>query len=337
MRERIKMKISVIIPVYNSSKYLESCIESIRNQTYANIEVLLVDDGSSDGSERICDEYAKLDERIKCIHQKNAGTSAARNTGIKHATGDYIMFMDNDDYWKETTGIETIVNQLNESNADALFFSIMHYWEDKDEFTYPKKCSRDAIVGKNPEDALKQFIQNGLLYVTVWSKVVKRSIILENNILFPVGKRNEDSEWTANMMLHVNSYDWYELPFYVYRKGHISAQTSKPNTYKMVLDLKEIILKYYELINANGRNEDFKRVYKSYLAYLYSVWMAEAEMIKEVEIKKDILEMKQISDLLDYDIDPSVKLVKMVYKFLGYNVTAKLLKCYMKRLYNIKE
>ena len=117
------MKISVIIPVYNSCSYLGACINSIRNQSYENVEIILVDDGSTDGSEKVCDQFAEKDNRIIVIHQKNSGTSVARNTGLRAASGDYIMFMDNDDYWNDTFCLEKIVEQLNESNADVLMFS----------------------------------------------------------------------------------------------------------------------------------------------------------------------------------------------------------------------
>lgn len=334
------MKISIIIPVYNSNKYLEKCIESIRMQSYSNFEIVLVDDGSTDGSEKICEQFAELDARIKCIHQKNSGTSAARNTGMKNATGEYIMFMDNDDYWNDNSCLSTISAQLQEMAADVLLFSTISYWEDKDLYVYPQsKCVRSEVVGKKPEEALKCLIENGLFYRAVWSKVIKREVILNNEIWFPVGMRNEDSEWTAHLMLCAKSYDWMETPFYVYRKGHFGAQTSKPNTYKIVSDLKEIIIKYYKIAKENEMQwtSEFKYVYLSYFAYLYSVWMAQAEMIKNTQIKEDINEMKKYVWILNYDLDPSVKLVRKVCRICGYHMTAKLLKIYMKNKYNIKD
>lgn len=333
------MKISVVIPVYNSSKYLMDCIESIRRQSYANWEIVLVDDGSSDGSEQLCDKYVESDERIICIHQKNAGTSAARNTGMKASSGDYIMFMDNDDYWNETTCLDTIVMQLQNSNADVLLFGTIDYWENKNAYVYPKtQCTRGEIVGQKPEVALERLIKKGLLYRAVWSKAIKREIIFDNEIWFPTGMRNEDSEWTARLMLCAKSYDWMEQPFYIYRKGHTGAQTSKPNTYRTVLDLKDIIIKYYEILE-NDKTEwtdELKSVCKSYFAYLYSVWMAEAEMVGEQQIKEDIKEMKKYANLLEYDLDSNVKLVRRVYRILGYDLTAKILKIYMTKKYNIK-
>lgn len=103
------MKISIIIPVYNSTLYLKQCVESILAQTYHNFEILLVDDGSTDDSPMICDEYAKKDDRIVTIHKQNGGTSDARNVGLEKASGDYITFMDNDDYWSDPDALCDII------------------------------------------------------------------------------------------------------------------------------------------------------------------------------------------------------------------------------------
>ena len=105
------MKISIIIPVYNSQQYLKKCLDSIKIQTYKNLEVILVDDGSTDNSLEICKNYAKKDQRFKVFHKKNGGTSSARNYGLKQVTGDYITFMDNDDYVNNKDAFNNIYNQ----------------------------------------------------------------------------------------------------------------------------------------------------------------------------------------------------------------------------------
>ena len=113
--------ISIIIPVYNPGEHLVKCLESIINQTYENLEIILVDDGSSDGSGELCDEYAKKDSRIICIHQENAGVSNARNKGLEIATGDYFHFPDSDDYLELDT-YEYLLNLIDEHQCDAVAF-----------------------------------------------------------------------------------------------------------------------------------------------------------------------------------------------------------------------
>ena len=119
-------KVSVIIPVYNVEKYIDKCMESVLNQTYSNLEIILVDDGSPDNSGKMCDEYAVKDNRVKVIHKENGGLSSARNAGLDIATGEYVAFIDSDDF-VETTMIEKVVSKIEETNADVCMFSHFTY------------------------------------------------------------------------------------------------------------------------------------------------------------------------------------------------------------------
>ena len=123
-------KVSVIVPVYNAQSYLEECIESIIGQTYEKIELILIDDGSKDHSPAICDQYAEKDDRIKVYHTKNAGAAHARNIGLSKATGDYIIFVDSDDFIAKET-IEKCVAKLRESQAGLLIFNLCEMTDGK--------------------------------------------------------------------------------------------------------------------------------------------------------------------------------------------------------------
>ena len=114
------MKISVIIPVYNTEKYLKECVESVLAQTYHNLEILLINDGATDLSPQICESYAKQDARIKLIHKENGGLSDTRNTGIKQCSGDYVLFLDSDDYWDDPKMVEKLVDQMQQYPVDIL-------------------------------------------------------------------------------------------------------------------------------------------------------------------------------------------------------------------------
>ena len=122
--------VSVIIPVYKIEKYLNQCVDSILKQTYHELEVILVDDRSSDKCPQICDIYAEKDKRVKVIHQENAGLSAARNSGIESANGDYIIFLDGDDFFDDTEAIERLVKRVKTTKADVLNYSYKKYYED---------------------------------------------------------------------------------------------------------------------------------------------------------------------------------------------------------------
>jgi glycosyltransferase involved in cell wall biosynthesis len=183
-------KVSIIIPVYNVEKYLRKCIDSVLNQTYKDIEVILVDDGSLDKCPQICDEYLKRDARVKVIHKKNGGLSDARNVGVKYAQGDYIGFVDSDDY-VSTQMVELLYSSITKEEADIVMGNYIHVDEtgnsidEKISFQIEKQItySRDEFV----DEVIKK---TGGYYVVACSKLYKKEIF--EKISFPLGKQHED-------------------------------------------------------------------------------------------------------------------------------------------------
>ena len=174
--------ISVIIPVYNVEEYLDDCLTSVLAQTYSNLEILLINDGSTDNSGVICDKYAQTDSRIKVFHKENGGVSSARNIGLENATGQYIAFVDPDD-WIEPNMYETIITQFEKSDVDAVFCG---YWENfSDEVKrnpvihMPEK--HDIVSGR---DALYQCLikmEDGY-FTSVWNNVFKSEVVNQQDI-----------------------------------------------------------------------------------------------------------------------------------------------------------
>ena len=301
------MKISIIIPVYNSTLYLKQCVESILAQTYHNFEILLVDDGSTDDSPMLCDEYAQKDDRIVTIHKQNGGTSDARNVGLEKASGDYITFMDNDDYWSDPDALCDIIKVISETEPDVVMHANMVYWQDKNRTVKPSSFDRTLVSGKKRKEAVENLIKAGMLSVTVWTKLVKTSLIRE--------------------------HDLYDKPFYVYRKGHETAQTSQKMKYYMVNDLKNIIIEYTQYAE-KYLDQEYRKVFYAYLAYPFAVWMGQAYLIEQNEqIKNDREIMKKYAYLLTYDINPAVRLVHRVYRILGFGLTSRILMLYIKKVY----
>lgn len=182
--------ISVIVPIYNVEKYLARCVDSIVNQTYKNLEIILVDDGSPDSCPQMCDDYAKKDSRIKVVHKKNGGLSDARNAGMAVATGEYISFIDSDDYVSDDF-FECLLDVINKENSDIAECSVVKFYEDNrfDEFsddlsvkTYDTQDAMSALIAENP------FHQH------VWNKLYKTELV--KDIPYAVGKLNEDEFWT---------------------------------------------------------------------------------------------------------------------------------------------
>ena len=150
------MKISVIIPVYNTEKYLKECVESVLAQTYHNLEILLINDGATDSSPQICESYAKQDARIKLIHKENGGLSDTRNMGIKQCSGDYVLFLDSDDYWDDPKMVEKLADQMQQYPVDILNFRYKKYMEDTKQFVPCLKSVEDIKQQEKLEKFFKE-------------------------------------------------------------------------------------------------------------------------------------------------------------------------------------
>ena len=182
--------ISVIVPIYKVEKYLNRCIESIVNQTYSNLEIILVDDGSPDHCPQMCDEWVEKDKRIKVIHKQNGGLSDARNAGLKIATGEYISFIDSDDYIASDF-FATLLAVMEKENSDVVECSVVKFYEDE---RFEKYSDNLAVTTSQTESALSGLIAENPFHQHVWNKLYKVDCL--KGILFPVGKLNEDEFWT---------------------------------------------------------------------------------------------------------------------------------------------
>lgn len=179
----MKELISVIIPVYNVEKYLNKSIESVIKQTYKELEIILVDDGSTDSSGKICDEFAQKDDRIKVIHKKNGGLSDARNAGISEAKGKYLGFIDSDDYIDKNF-YEILYNVLKKYNSDISICKHRETYTDYEENTSKLEIKEQVF---NTEQALKELLLFGEVNNYAWNKLYKKELF--NEINYPVGKK----------------------------------------------------------------------------------------------------------------------------------------------------
>lgn len=210
------MKISVIIPVYNVESYIVECVTSVLAQDYNSMEVILVNDGSSDSSGSICDAFAEKDNRVKVIHKPNSGLSDARNISIASATGEYVLFLDGDDFWADSHAVSTLVSRVKRTNADVLNFSYIKWFEDTD-----KKQPYFNNVAEMPEfrsvaEQVAYLAENGLYIASACNKMIRRSLL--DQIPFESGISSEDIPWCAKLMLSANSMDFTCVNFYMYRQ-----------------------------------------------------------------------------------------------------------------------
>lgn len=208
-------KISVIIPVYNVKEYLNQCVESVCAQSYESLEIILVNDGSTDGSDKMCDELAGTDERITVVHQENGGLSAARNTGLLKATGEYITFLDSDDYIHPKT-YESMMEQLQKYDADvaASGFQVVY---DSEENTLTGTDEALCVTGREAVLKLYRSKEEYLVTVVAWNKLYRKSA-LPKDFSFPKGRIHEDEYTSYRLLYPLSKVVYLNQNYYYYRQ-----------------------------------------------------------------------------------------------------------------------
>lgn len=213
------MTFSIIIPIYNVEKYLRQCIDSVLAENFLDCEIILVNDGSPDGCGEICDEYANKYSHIKVIHKHNGGLSDARNAGIKEAKGDYLIFLDSDDYW-----ININKNQKNYIGGGGILSDLQLLTNDKIDLILHPSSDNIRRIPKEISFTNNDFINNfealvkSNYYVSnAWTKIVRREIIIKNNLFFPKGYIHEDLPYSLALARFVKTFAIYNNPFYQYR------------------------------------------------------------------------------------------------------------------------
>lgn len=283
-------KISVIVPVYNVEQYLERCVDSIINQTYKNLEIILVNDGSTDNSGQLCDELAKKDGRIRVIHKKNGGLSDARNVGIAEAEAELIGFIDSDDYIDEDM-YEMLINNLKAANADLSMCGHYDVYNDVPEVQVTEKKTWEL----SPREAIKMVMEAKILSVTAVNKLYKKSLFSE--LKFEIGKIAEDAFIMiklldkCNKIVATNEKKYY----YVHRENSITTQKFSLkflNVIEAYEQNKEIILEKYP---------ELKEVAQTRMNWAYFYVLDRLLLDKEYNDKK--LENKLISYLKDHSKD----------------------------------
>ena len=247
--------ISIIIPVYKVEKYLEKCIESVLKQTYTNLQIILVDDGSPDNCGKICDEYAKKDPRIEVIHKVNGGLSDARNVGIAKAKGKYIGFVDSDDYIKEDM-YEILINLIKEYDADV---SICNLYDVIDGKEYIRN-NENGIQEYSRLEILKEVLLDENIQSYAWNKLYKKELFDE--IKYPIGKKYEDIGTTFYVFEKCNKIVVTSEPEYYYLKRSDSLVNNV--TESTVLDYTDIIIQRYLYTQKNI--EELRKYNNYYLA-----------------------------------------------------------------------
>lgn len=311
------VKFSIIVPVYNVEKYLSKCIESILAQSFQDYELLLVNDGSTDQSGRLCDMYALLQNKICVIHKKNGGLSDARNTGMAKAKGEYIIFVDSDDYIELET-LDKFNKELEESdNPHVMITLIKQVYEDKNSkymdenmpLHLKKNCNKNEVVEWI-------FIKSNNTWPCI-RYIVRRDFIENQDMKFLSGYLHEDIDWTTQLFLNAETFTYLNFFWYNHRMGREGSITTSNNA-KRTLDVIKLVSKNindsnYLKVNANIRVAFFRRLVSS----LYSSLRQYNNASKE-DKKNIVFALKQNCHVLKYSNTLKHNVFLLVSKVFGF-------------------
>lgn len=321
-------KISVIIPIYNTSIYLEKCLNSLVNQSLKEIEIICINDGSTDNSLEILQKYAKSDERIVIINQQNKGQSAARNVGIKVAKGEYIGFIDSDD-WADETMFEKLYNNARSYDSDISMCSVNVYDENAGKFDmndpymtlnlFPKAFKSKAFSYKDCLDFLFR------ICVTPWNKIYKSSWIQEKDLQFEEGINFEDMIFAVETLIKSEKNSIVDEPLVIYRKASLTSYSV--GNYKLdykKMDFFTIFERIEKILKENSVYKLFKDYFKFYKRNNLIYWY---EKIKNREVKKQYYKklVKIYPDFRFYSIILWAKKIKLKKKIKAFSKDKKII------------
>lgn len=321
-------KISVIIPVYNVQGYLKDCLDSILMQSSSDYEIVLVDDGSTDRSGELCDEYARKYDNIFAFHKENGGPSDARNYGIEKSNGEYIVFVDSDDYFDDCKILEKIIEASKNGKYDIVAYCIKFY--DAVSGNLQKTHIYDECINSLPslEEKLTHTISRDQMIISSCGYAIKRDFILKNSLLFEKGIYDEDTERTMRIFSCDPSIIYINEPSYCTRRGRVgSASTEVSN--KNIRDLLYVIKKH--ATSFKDSSNPCQRILVSFLAYKYCVLCGIYGYSEGKDFRRGVLnEIIQYRWLLDYSLNPKVRRTRKMCKLLGIKCTVKILSFYLK-------
>ncbi|MDR0912511.1 MAG: glycosyltransferase [Methanobrevibacter sp.] len=271
-------KISVIIPVYNAEKYLEKCLDSVVNQTLENIEIICVNDGSTDSSIDILNKYSKKDPRFIIIDQKNKGGAPSRYEGLKIASGDYVFFLDNDD-WITTDALEKIYNNAISNDSDLVIFKSVDYYTTKDSYDYSKGYNHEHYFDKETNfndfifthEQIKPKVLNSK--VVAWNKLYKKEFLNNFDDFYFDNLMYADVPFHVQVLLRADRISFCPEYLNFYRKGHPEATMSYTFKTRESFDILKIIDEVESFLNNNNFMKEYKQEFFIFSIYPLNVWL----------------------------------------------------------------
>lgn len=314
------MLISVIIPAYNVEQYLRQCVDSVLAQTYQNIEIIIVDDGSMDGTGILADEIAG--EQIGCsisvIHKQNGGLSDARNVGLKYAKGDYVAFLDADDYYDDSQLFEKLVLELCKySFPNVLLFCRKDFYENINVCHQENPYDIEVINAKEtPIEVFAYLLTQQRFNMSACFQLVERNILMHNNIQFVKGLRNEDIDWSIQLWRKIQSVKATNIFGYVYR--HRSNSITTTMSIEDVTSYHYMFNKWENVLDPHCAND---LLFLKYIAFIFPTIIYNYYYIPYNQRRKAYHLIEDMSSMLKYASTPKVQRVALCVSWLGLKLT----------------
>lgn len=319
------MLFSIIIPVYNIEKYLKKCVNRILCQTFTDYEILLIDDGSTDRSGQICDTYARNHHCIKVIHQKNHGQACARNRGIMISQGDYILFLDGDDYWYGKDSLHKLAHCISRSDGrfDIIAFRCVSAYSDGKRTVYSNKhmnhwiTADDLTEGWEPQHFLNAHLkQNPMLYWYPWQYAYSRKLFADRTLRFPNHRKYEDVYFTWRILLKACRIGLMPDKLYVYRQGR-PGSTTQTESYQSLIDFLWIINKNISDVEQMDLNCELKKRLLNNFSRNYYLCCTLSTYLNKRERNIMLAKLKRKQRLMDYANEKKYVLARCVAKIIG--------------------
>ena len=317
----VRVQISVIIPVYNAADTLERCLDSILAQSFGDFQVIIVDDASTDGSLELAQRWVKQDARFVVIPAAHGGAGAARNAGLPFATGEYVVYMDADDYWVQEDLLQNLVDQIHREPADIYMYQMIKVTEEGtvlERYTKPPFTNADRVLPLG--DVYQDLVRDGHTLTAAWNKCVRRGLMTEKGIAFRENTFGEDIDWVLQLFSQAQTICLMNIWAYAYTQHKTPTRSTRSDAHN---DLVAIVMDWAERVDTGGMAHTASVA--GVLAFEYGICMGRYHLLARE--KKRI--MVQNTHLLRYGMDRKTMLIRRFYNIFGYHLTCAAVRVYL--------
>ena len=308
-------RVSIVIPVYNTSRFLEECIRSVLHQDFSDWQVILVNDGSTDGSGTICDQYAATDPRIEVLHQTNQGLSVARNNGLARAQGEFVLFLDSDDFWLRQDTLTTLLDAMDRHpECDFIGFNWVYYFS-KERQSRWTDFGNDVPEIVSGEEALRSILRSGDTPMSACIKILRRDFLIKSELSFIPGITSEDIPWFMRLLCHTTHCLFLHDYLYGYRQ-EVDGSITKEYTPRRFHDLVFIIEDGLQLADSQP-SPGMRDALLSFYATEYCILLSHMDVLTKEERQSIEPWMRKQQYLLSYDQSPKVRLANRAWRLTG--------------------